>query len=123
MIGVGSNGRPPTPVSNNARRQTSVGPGGSDEDVEYRVERGREVANDHAGTVVRWVRRGPDGGLVDVSGLRVTWPRVTVPVAPDEATARQLLDRRSRVLVRHIDLSSHALGAAGAGFVSRLVSA
>jgi hypothetical protein len=62
-------------------------------------------------------------GLVDVSGLRVTWPRATVPVAPDEATARQLLDRRPRVLVRHIDLSSHALGAAGAGFVSRLVSA
>jgi hypothetical protein len=28
----------------------------------------------------------------------------TVPVAPDEATARQLLDRRSRVLARHLDL-------------------
>jgi anti-sigma regulatory factor (Ser/Thr protein kinase) len=81
--------------------------------------------------------------LVDVSGLRVTWPpavglfgsilagmggwpgmrlvlfgadaklarslaalkvSATVPVAPDEATARQLLDRRPRVLARHLDL-------------------
>src|SRR3954468_2444823 len=61
--------------------------------------------------------------LVDVSWLRVTWPgsrlglleadaalapslatqraSETVPVAPDETTARQLLDRRPRVLVRH----------------------
>ena len=81
--------------------------------------------------------------LVDVSGLRVTWPpavglfgsilsgmggwpgvrlvlfgadaalsrslaaqgvSATVPVAPDESTARQLLDRRPRVLARHLDL-------------------
>ena len=81
--------------------------------------------------------------LVDVSGLRVTWPpavglfgsilagmggwpgvrlvlfgadaklarslaaqtvSATVPVAPDETTARQLLDRRPRVLARHLDL-------------------
>ena len=82
--------------------------------------------------------------LVDVSGLRVTWPpavglfgsilagmggwpgvrlvlfgadaklarslaaqtvsAAAVPVAPDESTARQLLDRRPRVLARHLDL-------------------
>ena len=81
--------------------------------------------------------------LVDVSGVRVTWPpavglfgsiragmggwpgvrlvlfgadaklarslaaqrvSATVPVAPDETTARQLLDRRPRVLARHLDL-------------------
>jgi anti-sigma regulatory factor (Ser/Thr protein kinase) len=134
---------------------------------------GHEVANDHAGIAVRRVRRGPDGWvlavsgelsqrsaglvsgavsaalansgrvLVDVSGLRVTWPpavglfgsilagmggwprvrlvlfgadaalarslaaqrvSATVPVAPDETTARQLLDRRPRVLAQHLDL-------------------
>jgi len=81
--------------------------------------------------------------LVDVSGVRVSWPpavglfgsvlagmggwpgvrlvlfgadaalarslaaqgvSATVPVAPDETTARQLLDRRPRVLARHLDL-------------------
>jgi anti-sigma regulatory factor (Ser/Thr protein kinase) len=81
--------------------------------------------------------------LVDVSGVRVTWPpavglfgsilagmggwprvrlvlfgadaalarslaaqgvSATVPVAPDQITARQLLDRRPRVLARHLDL-------------------
>src|SRR4051794_15660895 len=131
------------------------------------------MASDHPRLTMRRVRRGPDAwvlaasgelsqqsaglvsgavtaalensgrGLVDVSGLRVTWPpavglfgsilagmggwpgmrlvlfgadaklarslialRVseTVPVAPDETTARQLLDRRPRVLARHLDL-------------------
>ena len=81
--------------------------------------------------------------LVDVSGLRVTWPpavglfgsilagmggwpgvrlvlfgadaalasslavqgvSATVPVAPDQTTARRLLDRRPRVLARHLDI-------------------
>jgi len=81
--------------------------------------------------------------LVDVSGLRVSWPpavglfgsvlagmggwpgvrlvlfgadaalarslaaqgvSATVPVAPDQTTARQLLDRRPRVLARHLDI-------------------
>jgi anti-sigma regulatory factor (Ser/Thr protein kinase) len=81
--------------------------------------------------------------LVDVSGVRVSWPpavglfgsilagmggwpgvrlvlfgadaalarslaaqgvSATVPVAPDQTTARQLLDRRPRVLARHLDL-------------------
>jgi len=129
--------------------------------------------SDHPGVAVRRVRRGPDAWvlavsgelsqrsagqvsgavsaalansgrvLVDVSGLRVTWPpavglfgsilagmggwpgvrlvlfgadaalarslaaqtvSATVPVAPDETTARQLLDRRPRVLARHLDL-------------------
>jgi hypothetical protein len=101
--------------------------------------------------------------LVDVSGLRVTWPpavglfasiladaggwpgmrlvlfgadaklarslaaqRVseTVPVAPDETTARQLLDRRPRVLARHLDLEQPRSARRRArSFVSRLVSA
>ena len=134
---------------------------------------GCEVGSDHPGVAVRRVRRGPDAWvlavsgelsqrsaglvsgavstalansgrvLVDVSGLRVTWPpavglfgsilagmggwpgvrlvlfgadaelarslaaqrvSATVPVAPDETTARQLLDRRPRVLARHLDL-------------------
>jgi anti-sigma regulatory factor (Ser/Thr protein kinase) len=131
------------------------------------------MASDHPRLTMRRVRRGPDAWvlaasgelsqqsaglvsgavtaalensgrvLVDVSGLRVTWPpavglfgsilagmggwpgmrlvlfgadaklarslaalrvSATVPVAPDEATARQLLDRRPRVLARHLDL-------------------
>ena len=134
---------------------------------------GCEVASDHSGLTVRRVRRGPDAWvlavsgelsqrsaglvsgavsaalansgrvLVDVSGVRVTWPpavglfgsilagmggwpgvrlvlfgadaklarsfaaqrvSATVPVAPDQTTARQLLDRRPRVLARHLDL-------------------
>ena len=145
---------------------------------------GCEVASDHRGVAVRRIR-GPDAWvlavsgelsqrsagqvsgavsaalansgrvLVDVSGLRVTWPpavglfgsiladtggwprarlvlfgadaalgrllaalrvSATVPVAPDESTARQLLDRRPRVLARHLDLQQPgaALGRAHA---------
>ena len=131
------------------------------------------MASDHSRLTMRRVRRGPDAWvlavsgelsqrsagqvsgavsaalansgrvLVDVSGLRVTWPpavglfgsiladmggwpavrlvlfgadaklaralaalrvSATVPVAPDETTARQLLNRRPRVLARHLDL-------------------
>ena len=132
------------------------------------------MASDHPRLTGRRVRRGPDAWvlavsgefsqrsaglvsgavsaalensgrvLVDVSGLRVTWPpavglfgsilagmggwpgvrlvlfgadaklarslaaqtvsAAAVPVAPDESTARQLLDRRPRVLARHLDL-------------------
>jgi anti-sigma regulatory factor (Ser/Thr protein kinase) len=139
----------------------------------YASNGGRDVTSDHPGVAARRVRRGPDAWvlavsgelsqrsaglvsgavsaalansgrvLVDVSGLRVTWPpavqlfgsiladaggwpgarlvlfgadaalgrllaalrvSATVPVAPDEITARQLLDRRPRVLARHLDL-------------------
>ena len=139
----------------------------------YASNGGREVTSDHPGVAVRRVRRGPDAWvlavsgelsqrsagqvsgavsaalansgrvLVDVSGVRVTWPpavglfgsvlagmggwpgvrlvlfgadaalartlaaqgvSTTVPVAPDQTTARQLLDRRPRVLARHLDL-------------------
>jgi hypothetical protein len=139
----------------------------------YASNGGREVTSDHPGVSVRRVRRGPDAWvlavsgelsqrsaglvsgavsaalansgrvLVDVSGVRVSWPpavglfgsvlagmggwpgvrlvlfgadaalarslaaqgvSATVPVAPDETTARQLLDRRPRVLARHLDL-------------------
>jgi hypothetical protein len=92
------------------------------------------------------VNSGRGRALVDVSGQRVTWPgsrlvqfgadaalarslatqRVseTVPVAPDETAARQLLDRRPRVLVRHLDLEQPRSARLRAGsFVSRLVSA
>src|SRR3954453_16589460 len=134
---------------------------------------GCEMASDHPRLTMRRVRRGPDAWvlaasgelsqqsaglvsgavtaalansgrvLVDVSGLRVTWPpavglfgsilagmggwpgmrlvlfgadaklarslaalRVSAsgPVPPDETPARQLLDRRPRVLARHLDL-------------------
>jgi hypothetical protein len=48
----------------------------------------------------------------------------TVPVTPDETTARQLLDRRPRVLVRHLDLQQPRSARRRArSFVSRLVSA
>ena len=139
----------------------------------YASNGGREVTSDHPGVAVRRVRRGPDAWvlavsgelsqrsagqvsgavsaalansgrvLVDVSGVRVTWPpavglfgsvlagmggwpgvrlvlfgadaalartlaaqgvSATVPVAPDQTTARQLLDRHPRVLARHLDL-------------------
>jgi anti-sigma regulatory factor (Ser/Thr protein kinase) len=141
---------------------------------------GREVSSDPSGVTARWVRRGPDAWLlavsgelslrsaglvsgavskaladtgrvlVDVSGLRVTWPpavqlfpsvlagaggwpqarlvlfgpdaglvralaalrvSATVPVAPDEITARRLLDQRPRVVARHLDLEQPRLSA------------
>ena len=131
------------------------------------------MTSDHPGVAVRRVRRGPDawvlavsgelsqrsagqvsgavsaalansgGALVDVSGVRVTWPpavglfgsvlagmggwpgvrlvlfgadaalartlaaqgvSTTVPVAPDQTTGATSLDRRPRVLARHLDL-------------------
>jgi anti-sigma regulatory factor (Ser/Thr protein kinase) len=131
------------------------------------------VSSDPSGLAVRQVRRGPNAWvlavsgelslrsaglvsgavakalaesgrvLVDVSGLRVTWPpavqmfpsvlagaggwpgarlvlfgadaglarslaalrvSATVPVAPDEVTARRLLDQRPRAVARHLDL-------------------
>jgi hypothetical protein len=133
---------------------------------------GREVANDQVGIAVQRARRGPDGGVLAVSGLpgwsaggvggagelgaragpgrlfglRVTWPgsrlvlfevdaalarslatqmaSETVPVAPDETTARQLLDRRPRFVVRHLGLEQPRSARRQARrFVSKLVSA
>ncbi len=50
----------------------------------------------------RLVLFGPDAGPVRaLAALRVA---ATVPVAPDEITARRLLDQRPRVVVRHLDL-------------------
>jgi anti-sigma regulatory factor (Ser/Thr protein kinase) len=51
---------------------------------------------------MRLVLFGADAKLArSLAALRVS---ATVPVAPDETTARQLLDRRPRVLARHLDL-------------------
>jgi hypothetical protein len=100
--------------------------------------------------------------LVDVSGLRVTWPpavglfgsilagmggwpgarlvlfgadaklarslaalrvSATVPVAPDETTARQLLDRRPPVLARHLDLEQPRSATRRAGIFVRAACA
>jgi hypothetical protein len=50
----------------------------------------------------RLVLFGPDAGLVRaLAALPVS---ATVPVAPDEITARRLLDQRPRVAERHLDL-------------------
>ena len=50
----------------------------------------------------RLVLFGPDAGLArSLAALRVS---ATVPVAPDEVTARRLLDQRPRAVTRHLDL-------------------
>jgi len=51
---------------------------------------------------VRLVLFGADAALA--RSLAAQGVSATVPVAPDQTTARQLLDRRPRVLARHLDL-------------------
>jgi hypothetical protein len=51
---------------------------------------------------VRLVLFGADAALA--RSLAAQGVSATVPVAPDETTARQLLDRRPRVLARHFEL-------------------
>jgi hypothetical protein len=84
--------------------------------------RGRRVraAGDLAGVTASAIRSRRGTG--QVAGYQRVFE--TVPVAPDETAARQLLDRRPRVLVRHLDLQQPRSARRRAGsFVSRLVSA